>query len=92
MRSVAAPSRATGSRSAPDPPDDRLTLGAAAETQGLSTDASVTALMAGFSLGTTGTAALVMSATGPEGSWLLRTPVIVRLLLSSQAQVPGGAG
>jgi signal transduction histidine kinase len=57
-----------------------MTLGAAAETQGLSTDASVTALMTGFSLGTTGTAALVMSATGPEGSWLLRTPVIVRLL------------
>ena len=44
-----------------------MTLGAAAETQGLSMDASVTALMVGFSLGTTGTAALVMSATGPEG-------------------------
>ena len=57
-----------------------MTLGAAAETQGLSTDASVTALMVGFALGTTGTAALVMSATGPEGAWLLRTPVIVRLL------------
>ena len=57
-----------------------MTLGAAAETQGLSMDASVTALMVGFSLGTSGTAALVMSATGPEGAWLLRTPVIVRLL------------
>ena len=57
-----------------------MTLGAAAETQGLSTDASVTALMVGFSLGTTGTAALVSAATGPEGAWLLRTAVIVRLL------------
>ena len=57
-----------------------MTLGTTAETQGLSADASVTALMVGFSLGTTGTAALVMAATGPEGSWLLRTSVIVRLL------------
>ncbi len=57
-----------------------MTLGAAAENQGLSMNASVTALMVGFSLGTTGTAALVISATGPEGAWLLRTPLIVRLL------------
>jgi signal transduction histidine kinase len=57
-----------------------MTLGAAAENQGLTMNASVTALMVGFSLGTTGTAALVISATGPEGAWLLRTPLIVRLL------------
>ena len=57
-----------------------MTLGATAETQGLSTDASVTALLVGFSLGTAGTATLVSAATGPEGSWLLRTAVIVRLL------------
>ncbi len=57
-----------------------MTLGAAAQAQGLSTDASVTALMVGFSLGTTVTAALALAATGSEGSWLLRTPVIVRLL------------
>lgn len=57
-----------------------MTLGAAAETQGLSTDASVTALMVGFSLGTAGTAVLVMAATGPEESWALRTRVIIWLL------------
>lgn len=57
-----------------------LTLGAAAEIQGLSESASVTALMAGFSLATLGAAILAVAATGPAGSALLRRRVILWLL------------
>ena len=57
-----------------------LTLGAAAEIQGLSESASVTALMAGFSLATLGSATLAVAATGPAESALLRRRVILWLL------------
>lgn len=56
------------------------TLGAAAETQDLSGDASVTALMAGFALATVGSAALTAAATGPDAGWLVRRRVVVVLL------------
>ena len=57
-----------------------ITLGKAAETEGLSEDAAVTALMAGFSLSTLGSALLVSAATGPEDSVLLRRRVVVGVL------------
>lgn len=57
-----------------------LTLGAAAEIQGLSESASVTALMAGFSLATLGSTTLAVAATGPSESALLRRRLILWLL------------
>lgn len=57
-----------------------LTLGAAAETQGLSENAAVTALMCGFALATSSTALLVWAACGPDDSPVLRGRVIVFLL------------
>lgn len=57
-----------------------LTLGGAAETGGLSDEASVAALMVGFSLATAGTAALALAAVGDERSPLLRRRMVVVLL------------
>lgn len=55
-------------------------LGTAAETQGLTDDVAVTALMGGFSLAAMGSALLTSAAVGPEDSVLLRRRVVVGLL------------